>query len=255
MGALAGKTALIIGASGGIGAAVARLFAAEGAAVALLDLPGTTGQDMAADIRQTGSQAVFVPADVTDEAQVVAAVTAAASQFGGLHILVNAAAINVQGRVEALTAADWDRLMAVNVRGCFLTIKHSVPHLRRAGGGAVINLSSVSAFIGADGYAAYHASKGAVLSLTRALALELAADRIRVNALCPGWVDTPFTADALSRAPDPAAARAAAAAAHALGRIAQPEEVAQAALFLASDAASFVTGEALFVDGGFMIKK
>jgi len=252
---LSGRTALITGAAGGIGAAVARLFAAEGAAVALLDLPGTAGPDVAAALQRAGAPALFTPADVADEAQVAAAVAAAADQFGGLHIVINAAAVNAPGRVETLAAADWDRLMAVNVRGCFLTIKHSVPRLRRAGGGVVISLSSVSAFIGADGYAAYHTSKGAVLSLTRALALELAADGIRVNALCPGWVDTPFSDSAINRAPDPAAARQAAAASHALGRMARPEEVAQATLFLASDAASFITGEALFVDGGFMIKK
>lgn len=137
----------------------------------------------------------------------------------------------------------------------FLACKHVVPLLREAGGGSIVNLSSVSAYTGADGYAAYHASKGAVLSLTRALALELAPDDIRVNAVCPGWVDTAFSEAVFDDGEDPASLRERAHAAQALGRMATPADVACAILFLVSDESSFVTGAPLFVDGGFMVKK
>lgn len=255
MNTLAGKAALVTGAARGIGAAIARLFAAEGAAVALLDLPGTTGGQVASEIVSSGGQALFIPTDVKEESQVSAAVQQIRETFGRLNIVVNAAAINRKTRIEAITVEEWDLIMAVNVRGTFLTIKHAVPLMRESGGGAIVNLSSVSAFIGSDGYAAYHATKGAVLSLARGLALELAQWNIRVNALCPGWVDTPFSNEALTVESDPDAARAAANASHVLGRMARPEEIAQAALFLVSDAGSFVLGESLVIDGGFMIKK
>lgn len=249
------RVAAVTGAARGIGAATAKSMAAEGATVALLDRANSQGPVVVEEISQQGGKAVFIPTDVRNESEVAGAVEEIGRRFDHIDTLVNVAGINRKGRVEDLSVEDWDAVMEVNVRGMFFTIKHAVPVMRESGDGVVINLSSVSAYVGADGYAAYHASKGAVLSLTRALALELAPHGIRVNSVCPGWVDTPFTDDAIALSEDPTATRSSAAASNALGRLARPEEIGRAIVFLASDAASFVTGTQLIVDGGFMIKK
>lgn len=255
MGEFSGQAAVVTGAARGIGAATARLLAREGAAVALIDLPGTSGPAVASEIAAAGGSAQFIACDLKDETQVRSALATVKNTFGRLDALVNVAAINRKGRVEDFSVADWDLMMAVNVRSMFLTTKYAVPLLRASGGGGIVNLSSVSAFLGSDGYAAYHTTKGAVLSLTRSLALELAPEHIRVNAICPGWVETPFTDEALALSDNPEGLRADAARMHILGRMAKPEEVADAVFFFLSRRASFITGETLFVDGGFMVKK
>lgn len=255
MGQLSGQVAVITGGAGGIGSAIARLFAAEGSAVAILDLPTSAGESIEGEIAAAGGRATFFPTDVTKASQVAHGIDSVLRTFGKLTILVNAVGVLRQGRVDLMSEDDWDFLMDVNVKGVFLATKYAVPALKAAGGGSIVNLSSVSAFVGSDGSFAYTTTKGAVQSFTYGIAQELAPFNIRVNALCPGWVDAGFTHQAMRTTDDPVALLELAQRSHVLGRMAQPEEVAQGALFLVSPAASFVTGTALFVDGGFMIKR
>jgi NAD(P)-dependent dehydrogenase (short-subunit alcohol dehydrogenase family) len=250
-----GKTAIVTGAGGAIGSATSRLLAQAGVAVALLDTHTGKGQAVAAEIQTAGGRAIFIPTDVKEESAVRSAVQQTCDQLGAPTLLVTVAAVNLTGPIEDLSVETWDTMMAVNVRGVFLPIKHVVPHMKTAGRGAIVNMCSVSAFIGSSGGAPYHTTKGAVLSMTRSLAQELAPHHIRVNSVCPGWVDTPFTDAYIAQSPDPAALRAYANGLHALGRMAKPQEVAQAVVWLLSDQAAFTTGSELFVDGGFMIKR
>ena len=225
----------ITGGAGGIGAALVRAVQATGWQAASLDLTGNPDADLSLIV------------DVQDEA----AVAAAMAQIGPLRGLVCIAGTNARGRIEDLSWDDWRRVMAVNVTGTMLAMKHA----QMQTGAAIVLTASVSAHIGTDGYTAYHTSKGAVLGLMRASCGEFAAQGVRVNAVSPGWVDTGFTDRALAAMSDGDSPRQSAEAAHLLGRIARPGEVAEAMLFLLSDDASFITGEELVVDGGFMRKK
>ncbi len=255
MGQLAGQVALVTGATGGVGSAIARLFAKEGAAVIVADIALERVAQMSAEIGVAGGVALGVVLDVTQASSCRQAVEEAVKHFGRLTTLVNSAGILRTGHIDEMEERAWDEIMAVNVTGTFLATKYAVPAIKAAGGGAIVNLSSVSAFVGSESSFAYTATKGAVLSMTYGIAQELAPYHIRVNALCPGWVDAGFTHQALRTTEDPEQLRAVANRAHVLGRMAQPEEVAQAALFLVSSSASFITGSPLFVDGGFMIKR
>lgn len=225
----------ITGGAGGIGAALVRAVQAMGGRAASLDLTSNPDADLSLIV------------DVQDQS----AVAAAMAQIGPLRGLVCIAGTNAQGRIEDLSWDDWRRVMAVNVTGTMLAMKHA----QIQPGGAIVLTASVSAHIGTDGYTAFHTSKGAVLGLMRASCAEFAAQGVRVNAVSPGWVETGFTDRALAAMPDSYSQRQSAAAAHLLGRIARPGEIAEAMLFLLSDDASFITGEELVVDGGFMRKK
>ena len=247
MGRLAGKVALISGAARGQGEAEARLFAREGASVVLGDIRGELGERVAAEINAAGGQALFVQLDVSSESDWAHAVELAESTYGKLDILVNnAAIIGLEGIMDT-SIEQWNRVLAVNQTGTFLGMRAAIPAMRRAGGGSIVNISSVLATIGSGNSASYTATKGAVSALTRTVSVELATENIRVNAVHPGGVETPMAEECLG---EDAELRRALVATHPMGRIGEPEEIATGVLFLASDEASFVTGSSLVIDGG-----
>ena len=247
MARLAGKVALISGAARGQGEAEARLFAHEGASVVLADIRSELGEQVAAEITAAGGAAVFTRLDVSSESDWAHAVAIAEHTYGRLDILVNnAAIIGLEGIMET-SIEQWNRVLAVNQTGTFLGMRAAIPAMRRAGGGSIVNISSVLATMGSGNSAAYTATKGAVSALTRTVSVELATEGIRVNAVHPGGVETPMAVECLG---DDAELRRALVATHPMGRIGEPEEIAAGVLFLASDEASFVTGSSLVIDGG-----
>jgi NAD(P)-dependent dehydrogenase (short-subunit alcohol dehydrogenase family) len=247
-GRLADKVALVTGAVSGIGAACAARFTAEGARVLGMDL---ADQGDGAWGRAAAAGAELVRGDVRDEGAVAQAVAAATGRFGGLDVVVNAAGIAGGGPVHLLPLEDWRRVIDVNLTGTFLVCKHAVAvMLERGGGGSIVNVASVEGLEGSEGGSVYNASKGGVVLLTKAMAMDYARRGIRVNAVCPGFVDTPL----LRRVFDDMGLgefKAKVADAHQVGRLGRADEIAAAALFLASDDASFVTGHAMPVDGGY----
>lgn len=245
---LENKVALISGGARGMGAVEARLFAREGAKVVIGDILEEEGRQTETDINEDGGDCLFVRLDVTSETDWQQAVSTTVARFGKLDILVNNAGVVAWGNLEDTTSQEWDRVMEVNAKGVFLGTKAAIPEMRKAGGGSIINISSISGLIGQDSIQpVYNASKGAVRLLTKAAAIQYAREGIRVNSVHPGSVATPMTAArradpelyqlSLSRIP--------------LGRVAQPEEIAYGVLYLASDESSFVTGSELVIDGGF----
>jgi len=251
MGTLEGKRALITGAASGIGRAAARLFTREGAAVVLADRDMANGQAVAREIQQQGGQALFVACDVTRSDDCARAVEQTVAAFGGLDVVLNCAGIIVRRSVIDLEEADWDRVMDVNVKSVYLVAKFAIPAMQAGGrGGSIINISSGWGLVGGPNAAAYCASKGAVVLLTKAMAIDFGPHNIRVNCLCPGDTDTPMLREEARQLGEAESKFMAGAANRPLGRVGTPEEIAQAALFLASDASSYVTGTALVVDGG-----
>jgi NAD(P)-dependent dehydrogenase (short-subunit alcohol dehydrogenase family) len=244
---LRGKVALITGAASGIGAACALRFAQEGAAIAGLDI-AEPPEEQWGKLKALTADVDFQAADVRDEASVEAAVQAAAERFGRIDVLLNAAGVAGIGGVDILAAEEWDRVLDINLKGTYLVSKYVVQKMLKQGSGSVINLASVEGLEGMQQQAAYNASKGGVVLLTRSMAVDYAPQGIRVNCLCPGLIETPMTN--LLKAEELKGVREAFIKLHPIGRAGQPEEVAAAALFLASDDASFVTGHALVVDGG-----
>jgi len=247
---LKGKVALITGGASGIGKAIALAFARAGAAVAVMDLDTEAGAAAVREIGETGRPALFLAGDVSRSKDCRGAVERTVAELGGLDILVNNAGVICRASVPETSEQDWDRVMAVNVRSVFLLSKTAIPVMAAAGGGAIINIASGWGLVGGRRAAAYCASKGAVVQLTRAMALDHGPENIRVNCLCPGDTDTPMLRSEAEQLGVPVERLLADAAQRPLGRIAQPEDIAQAALYLASDAAAAVTGISLVVDGG-----
>ena len=246
---LAGKVALVSGGASGMGLSEATIFAREGAKVVVADVLESEGKQAADTIVAGGGQARFVRLDVTSEAEWDAAVKATVGAFGKLDVLVNNAGISGTYDSDMLSSAAWDKVMSVNAKGVFLGMKHVIPLMKQAGGGAIVNISSISGFVGQDGvHMAYNASKGAVRIMTKTAAVQFAPDGIRVNSVHPGFMP-PMRTSKTSADPEWRAKMLAAVPMKRSGRV---EEVAHAVLFLASDEASYITGTELVVDGGYL---
>jgi len=241
---LAGKVALVTGGSRGIGQAIARRFQREGARVATVSRSAAPG---------AAAGVLSLAGDVSSEDDVVGVMREAERAFGRLDVLVNNAAVELEARIDETSVTQWDHVMAVNVRSVFLCTKHALPLLRRAGGGSVINISSVDGFWAEPGLAAYNASKGAVLALTRAIAIDHGPEGVRCNSICPSYVVTGMLRQFFDSQPDPRDARARAESVHALRRLSTPDEVANLALWLASDESSFASGQSFVLDGGLTV--
>jgi len=248
---LTGKTALVTGAGSGIGRAIAETFARAGAQVRVVDRDAAAGEAVAAAIRRGGGDAEFAAADVADEA----AMLALAGRLPPLDILVNNAGIGHVGNLLTTTAADLDRLYAINVRGVFNGCRAFAPAMLARGRGSVLNLASIGGVVAVRDRLAYTVTKHAVVGLTRALALDHSHTGVRFNAICPGRVETPFVRQRLAEYPDPEQAYRDMASTQLTGRMVRPDEVAAAALYLASDEAAMVTGSCLLVDGGWSAGK
>ena len=248
---LSGKQALVTGAGSGIGRAVAELFAARGARLWVADRDAPSGQTTVDAIRASGGRAELVTVDVADEA----AMSSVAAQVPPLDVLVNNAGIGHVGNLLGTTAGDLDRLYAVNVRGVFNGCKTFVPAMLAVGRGSVINMASIGGIVAVRERLAYTATKFAVVGLTKALALDHSYTGVRFNCICPGRVETPFVRQRLAESPDPEKAFRELSATQLTGRMAQPSEIAAAALFLAADEAAMVTGSSLMVDGGWSAGK
>jgi NAD(P)-dependent dehydrogenase (short-subunit alcohol dehydrogenase family) len=247
---LEGKRAIITGGATGIGATTARMFAQEGARVVVADINDEVGGRTVAEIRDGGGEAHFIRTDVTRESDVEALVNDGAEALGGLDVLLNNAGAQRSGPVTEFAQDQWDLLMAVNPRSCFFGVKHAVPVLRQAGGGSIINMASLAAVKGGPGLTAYSASKGAIVAFTKALAAELAPHNIRVNAVCPGWIDTPFNQPAIDFMGGREEQERIVKQIVPLGRQGTPEEIAPIVVYLASDGSTYMTGQALVIDGG-----
>ncbi len=255
-GRLAGKVAIVTGGGEGIGRATCLRLAEEGARIIIAEINEQTGKSTAAAVKAQGGEALFVQTDVADEQGVRAMVQAGAKYFGRIDILVNNAAVFVLYGIDASVEA-WRKILDVNVMGPALVAKHAVPEMRKVGGGAIVNLGSISSFIAQPNFVTYNASKGAVAQMTRCMAMDLADDNIRVNAVCPGTVWTQIV-ERLTREAGMSREEAQThpdwGGSHMIKRIADPREIANAILFLASDEASFITAECLMVDGGYVAK-
>jgi NAD(P)-dependent dehydrogenase (short-subunit alcohol dehydrogenase family) len=251
-----GKVALVTGGGAGIGRAAAHRLGAEGASVAIVDRDPAGADDTARSVTASGTRAVAIAADITIPEQVEEAIATVVAEFGGLDVLVNNAGVIRYGTVPEFTIEDWDLVIDTNVKGTFLTIKHAVPLMRARGGGAIVNTASAQAYASQEMVAAYSASKGAILAMTRTLALDHARDGIRVNCICPGSVETPMLRYGAEHfaGDDPAATMQSWGKLHPIGRLIQPDEVARLIAFLASDDASAITGAPYLVDGGLTAK-
>lgn len=248
---LEGKVAVVTGAAGGMGRATAVLFAEEGASVVIGDVDEAGGASAAQEITSSGGQAIFVRCDVSKERDVIALIQSAKREYGGLHTIFNNAGIEqpVTPSTE-VTEELFDRVIGVNLKGTFFGCKHAIPLILESGGGTIVNNSSVSAFANVGGNLSYGASKGAIMSMTRILAIEYARQNLRVNAICPGVIDTPMNQRNLEKSTDHDAVRERWMSVTPLGRMGTPLEIARTVLYLASEMSSFTTGVGLLIDGG-----
>lgn len=248
---LEGKTTVITGSGSGIGKSSALLFAKEGAEVVVVDRDVDKGKETVEEIQSAGGRAVFIKADVTDPDSVKSMVNEVITGFGRIDVLFNNAGISGIGMLHEIEPEDWDRIMSVNVKGVYLPSKYAVPHMMKAENGSIINMSSCIAEIGLARRASYAATKGAVLALTKSMQVDYASYNIRVNAILPGTIFTPFVENYLRTAyDDPEAAIASLKTRQLSGDLGRPEDVAKAALFLASDESKFMMGSPLYIDGG-----
>jgi len=246
-----GRVVVVTGAGSGIGRATATAFAAIGDRVVIADYDEAAAEAVAAELRESGAETLAVAVDVSDRAQVNAMVAASVARFGGLDVLVNNAAVGVAGDLLETSAADLERTLAVNVVGTFQCCQAAIPVMLEAGGGVIVNVASVVALAAVERRAAYTASKGAVVALTRSIAVDFMRRGIRCNAVAPGTVDSPWVGRIISDQADPVAARQAMVERQPLGRLGRPEEIAAAIRYLASPEAAFVHGSCLVIDGGF----
>jgi NAD(P)-dependent dehydrogenase (short-subunit alcohol dehydrogenase family) len=248
------RVALITGAGSGIGRAMAGIFAREGARVFVADVDLEAARETASGVAEQGGHAASFHADVSKSEDVNAMVAACVERYGRIDILCNNAGLGSTQTVVDTPDEVWDRVFAVNVRGTFLGCKHAIPRMIEHGGGVIINTASVAGLVGLKDRAAYCAAKGAIVALTRAVALDHVQQNIRCVCICPGTVDSPWVGRLLDGADDPEAARAALIARQPMGRLGTPEEIALAALYLASDDAAFITGSPLIIDGGLTMQ-
>ena len=249
MSLLVNKVALITGAGTGIGRAIALAYAREGARLALV---GRRKHVLEAVAREAGGSPLVLSGDVSKQGDIDRVLAATLAQYGTLDVLVNNAGILHIGTAEQITEAQWDETFNVNVRGLWLLSRSVLPYMRKAGGGSIVNVASVLGINAARNRAVYAASKGAVVLLTKSMAIDYGAENIRVNAICPSFVETDLTAEVLRKAADPAAVRRERVAVHPIGRLGKPEDIAGLAVYLASDQSAWVTGAALPVDGGYL---
>lgn len=251
-GRLSGKVSIVTGGASGIGEATCLLFAREGATVIVVDIQSDKGQALAARIHEGGGKAEFLHCDMAVHAQVKAMIEYAGNTYGRLDVLVNNAAVESPLAEVDTTEEEYDRIMDVNVKGVFLATKYAVPLMKRNGGGSIVNISSAYGMIGSPGFAAYHASKGAVRLLTKSTAVTHARDGVRANSIHPGAVDTPLLREAINTNPDPQRFETTVANMQPIGRLGRPEEIAYGCLYLASDESKFCVGSELSIDGGMV---
>jgi NAD(P)-dependent dehydrogenase (short-subunit alcohol dehydrogenase family) len=243
------KVAIVTGAGSGIGRACAMALAREGARVVLVGRRKERLEDVA---REIGDHALAISADVSQQKEIDRVIAQAIEKFGAIHVLVNNAGVLHIGNAEQITEEQWDQTFNVNVRGVWLMSRAVLPQMRSAGGGSIINMASTLGVVGARNRTAYAASKGAVVLLSKSMAIDHGHENIRVNAICPSFVETELTAAVLSNAPDPGAVRRERTAAHPIGRLGRPEDIAGMAVYLLSNESSWVTGAILAVDGGYL---
>ena len=252
MGRIDGKTSIVTGGAHGIGKATAQRLAEEGASVALTDVDDEAGEAAAEAIAENGGTAQYWSLDVTDETAVRDVFAEVADTFGGIDVLVNNAGISGTDKpTHELTGEEWNEVIDVNVNGVFYCTKHAVPHMQDGGGGSIVNLSSIYGIVGAEDIPPYHASKGAVRTMTKTDALQYADDDIRVNSVHPGFIWTPLVEEFLGRGGDVEEGRKQLDERHPIGHVGEPVDIANGILFLASDESKFMTGSELVIDGGY----
>ncbi len=252
MGKLDGKTAWVSGAAMGIGQGVAKYLAEQGAAVAVIDIAAEEGRRVEEEIKQSGGKAKFIQCDVSDDASVAASIAETVDAFGNLHILVNNAGMQHVAKLHEFDEATWDRQMGINVKSVFLSFRHAYPHLKKHDHSYIVNMGSISCFIGQPKTPVYLASKGAMLQLTKAIALDYASDGIRCNCICPGITDSHMLRKHLNAEPDPEGHLAMRLRRVPLGDILTPRDIAKSVLYFACEDSVGITGTSLVIDGGYI---